>query len=44
MLDDLRCHDAQAERLSDNVARDIIQRINNARIKRGEDPSKDSDD
>ncbi len=44
VLDNLRCHDAQAERLSDDVAKDIIRRINNARIKLGEDPSKDSED
>ena len=42
LLEDLRCHDAQAERLSSTIARDIIRRINTARIKLGEDPSTDS--
>ncbi len=44
LLDDLRCHDAQAESLSKSIAKDIIWRINNALRKRGEDPSDDSED
>ncbi len=44
LLDDLRCHDAQAERLSKSVAKDIIRQINKARRKQGEDPSGDSGD
>ncbi len=41
-LDEMRAHDVQAERLSKTLAKDIIRRINDARIKRGEDPAADS--
>lgn len=44
LLDDLRCHTAEAERLSKTVAKDVIRRINNARIRLGEDPSDVSED
>ncbi len=44
LLVDLRSHSAEAERLSRSVAKDIIRRINKARIKLGEDPSDDSED
>ncbi len=43
LLDDLRSHTADAERLSKSVAKDILRRIDNARIKLGEDPSDDSE-
>ncbi len=39
LLIDLRCHSAQTERLFKTTAKDIIRRINTARIKRGEDPA-----
>ncbi len=41
MLDDMRCHYGQTERLCKSVAKDIIRQINNARLKLGEDPTKD---
>ena len=44
LLDDLRAHNVQAERLSKTLAKDIIRRINNARLELGGDPSEDSED
>ncbi len=43
ILVDLRCQVAEAERLPNTIAEDVIRQINNARIKLGEDPSDDSE-
>ncbi len=43
VLDELRDHSAASERLDKRVAKDIIRRIENARIKLGEKPSDDSE-
>ncbi len=44
LLDEMRAHDVQAERLAKTLAKDIIRRINDGRIKRGEDPAAASED
>ncbi len=44
LLDELRAYSAEAERLPKTLAKDIIRRLNNARIKLGEDPGDDSEE
>ncbi len=44
ILDDMRSHYGQEERLPRTVAKDIIRQINNVRLQLGEDLEKDSKD
>ncbi len=44
LLINIKGHNTQTEGLSKTIAKDIIQRINDARIKLGEDPAADSEE